>query len=412
MPDLPNLRFQAIANSRIAAMENPNGRIISFPKQTTCMSESLELHRRLRGKISIKGKAKLKTTHDLAMLYTPGVADPCKEIAKDKSLVYDLTMKHNSVAIVTDGTRVLGLGDIGPEAALPVMEGKALIMNQFAKIDAFPICLAEKDPDKIVDIVKAIAPVFGAINLEDIETPKVFYIEKKLTESLNIPVFHDDQHGTAMVTLAGLYNALKVLGKAPNAVKVGVVGAGSAGYAISKLLHCAGFKDIVVFDSKGAISHARTDLDPHKKTLAEFNMSGFSSTIGEFKGADIIISASKPGALPTETIKAMKKPNIVFALSNPIPEISLEQAKELQIDIFGTGRSDYPNQINNSICFPGFLRALLDLRVKKITDEMKIAAAKGIAESVKHPDKDHIVPDAFDKKVVKRIFKKVKKAMG
>ncbi|NYZ74310.1 NADP-dependent malic enzyme [Candidatus Micrarchaeota archaeon] len=375
------------------------------------MSDPIELHRKLHGKLSVVGKTRMKTMDDMATLYTPGVAKPCLEIAKDRSLAYDYTMKWNTVAIVTDGTRVLGLGDIGPEAALPVMEGKALIMKQFGKIDAFPICLAEKDPDKIVEIVKALSPGFGAINLEDMETPKVFHIEKRLTEELDIPVFHDDQHGTAMVVLAGLYNALKVLGKDRKA-KIAIVGAGSAGSAIAKLLHAAGFSDITVFDSKGAINKTRNDLDEYKKELAALNSSGFSGTISDFRGADVIISASKPGALPPDAIKAMNKPNIVFALSNPISEISLEQAKELGIDVFGTGRSDYPNQINNALCFPGFLRALLDLRVKKITVEMKIAAAKGIAESVKDPTRDRIVPDVFDRKVVKNIFKKVKKSLS
>jgi malate dehydrogenase (oxaloacetate-decarboxylating) len=374
-------------------------------------SHSLEIHKKLRGKISIAAKARIKDINDLATFYTPGVAQPSLEISKNKALVYDLTMKWNAVAIVTDGSRVLGLGDIGPEAALPVMEGKALIMQQFAGIDAFPICLAEKDPDKIVEIVKAISPGFGAINLEDISTPKVFHIEKRLTGELGIPVFHDDQHGTAMVTLAGLYNALKVVGKAPDSVKIGIVGAGSAGYAIAKLLHAAGFMDLVVFDSKGALSASRDGPDEHKRFLAGLNLSGFSGTISEFRDADVIISASQPGALPIETIKAMRKPNIVFALSNPIPEISLEQAKGLQIDVFGTGRSDYPNQINNSLCFPGFLRALLDLRVRKITDAMKMAAAKGIAESVKNPARGHIVPDAFDRNVVKNILSEVKAAV-
>jgi malate dehydrogenase (oxaloacetate-decarboxylating) len=317
-------------------------------------------------------------------------------------------MKGNAVAIVTDGTRVLGLGDIGPEAALPVMEGKALIMQQFAGIDAFPVCLDTKDEDEIVRIIRAIAPGFGAINLEDIETPKVFSIERRLTEALEIPVFHDDQHGTAIVTLAGLYNALKVHGKDQN-VKIGIVGAGSAGYAIAKLLNAAGFEDLTVFDSKGAISSARTDLDQYKKEL--ISKSGFSGKLSEFSGADVIISAASPGSLPLETIRAMNKPNIVFALSNPVPEISLEESRALGIDIFGTGRSDYPNQINNSLCFPGFLRALLDLRVRKITPEMKVGAARGISEAVKKPAKDKIVPDAFDKKVVKNILRRVREAL-
>jgi len=384
------------------------------------------IHKNLRGKISIAPKARITTMEDLAILYTPGVAKPSLEISRAKSLVYDYTMKGNTVAIVSDGTRVLGLGDIGPEAALPVMEGKALIMQQFAGIDAFPICLATKDEDEIVRTVKAISPGFGAINLEDIETPKVFEIERRLTEELDIPVFHDDQHGTAMVVLAGLYNALKVTGRGTVTrdagrgpasavggldVKIGIVGAGSAGYAIAKLLHAAGFSNLVVFDSQGAIHAARGELEEYKRVLAELNSSGFAGTIAEFAGADVIISAASPKALPLETIRAMNKPNIVFALANPISELSLEQAKELGIDVFGTGRSDYPNQINNSICFPGFLRALLDLRVRKITVGMKIAAAKGIAASVKNPSKDKIVPDVFDRSVVENIARAVKEAL-
>jgi len=370
----------------------------------------VELHRKLKGKIAISGKAPIKNAEDLSTLYTPGVAAPCLEIQKNKALAYDLTMKGNTVAIVTDGTRVLGLGDIGPEAALPVMEGKALIMQQFAGIDAFPICLNQKDADKIVEIVKAIAPVFGAINLEDIETPKVFEIEKRLTEELDIPIFHDDQHGTAIVVLAGLYNALKVAGK-DKSIKIALVGAGSAGYGIARLLHAAGFGNIIVFDSRGAIHKGRQGLLGQKKSLSEFtNPEGYSGTLAELQGADVIISAASPGSLPLETVKAMNKPSIVFALANPISEISLEQSKELSIDVFGTGRSDYPNQINNSLCFPGFLRALLDFKVRKITDEMKIAAAKGIADSVPESGlrADRIVPDTFDKQVSENISKNIK----
>ncbi len=372
---------------------------------------SLELHRKLKGKIFIGAKTEIRNAEDLSVLYTPGVAEPCKEIAKDKSLAYDYTFKGNTVAIVTDGTRVLGLGDIGPEAALPVMEGKALIMQQFAGIDAIPICLGTKDEDEIVNAVKAIAPTFGAINLEDIEKPKVFRIEKRLTDELDIPVFHDDQHGTATVVLAGLHNALKVTGKGKD-VKIAVIGAGSAGYAIAKLLRAAGFKDLVIFDSKGAIHKSRQGLDEHKQELAAFNISDYSGSIDEFRGADAIISAARPGSLPEATINAMKKPNIVFALSNPISEISLEQARNLGIDVFGSGRSDYPNQINNSLCFPGLLRGLLDYRVKRITNEMKISAAEGIAETVANPTKDSIVPDTFDKRVVGNILKKMKEACG
>lgn len=371
------------------------------------MADALDLHKKLKGKIKIEAKENIKSIADLALLYTPGVAKPCLEIAKDKSKVYDYTMKGNFVAVVSDGTRVLGLGDIGPEAAMPVMEGKALIMQQFAQINSIPLCLNTKDKDEIIKIVKAVAPNFGAINLEDIETPKVFEIEKKLTEELDIPVFHDDQHGTAIVTLAALYNALKVLGK-NNKIKIAINGAGSAGYAIAKLLAAAGFEDLIIFDSKGAIHNKRPNLEEYKKVLASLNKSNFTGPLNQLKGADVLISAAAPGSVPIETIKNMNKPNIVFALSNPNPEISIEQSNELKIDIFGSGRSDYPNQINNSLCFPGFLKALLDLRVKKITDKMKIAAAIAISESVTNPTKDKIVPDIFDKNIVKQIFNKVK----
>jgi len=380
------------------------------------MADSVEVHRKLRGKIFIGAKARIKSMEDLATLYTPGVAEPCRLIAKDRSLAYDYTMKGNAVAIVSDGTRVLGLGDIGPEAALPVMEGKALIMQQFAGIDAIPIVLDTKDEDEIVRIVKAISPGFGAINLEDIETPKVFSIEKRLTEELDIPVFHDDQHGTAMVSLAGLYNALKVTGRAGKAgegldAKIGIVGAGSAGFAIAKLLHAAGFTDLAVFDSKGALYPGRSDMEEYKKIPASFNTSGFTGPLADFKGADVLISAASPGAIPHDTIHAMRKPTIVFAMANPVSEISLEEARGLGIDVFGTGRSDYPNQINNSVCFPGFLRALLDLRVKRITDAMKIAAAKGIAETLKKPTREKVVPDAFDRKVLRNIVRRVSEAV-
>jgi len=379
---------------------------------TDYYKESLELHKKLRGKLSIAAKAPIRNTDDLSMLYTPGVAEPCRQIAKNKELAYDLTIKHNTVAIVTDGTRVLGLGDIGPEAALPVMEGKALIMQQFAGIDAFPICLDTKDKDEIVRAVKAISPVFGAINLEDIETPKVFEIEKRLTDELAIPVFHDDQHGTAVVVLAGLTNAMKITKKTKDA-KIGIVGAGGAGYGIAKLLHAAGYTNLIVFDSKGAIHKNRNDLNEHKKNIAGItNRNGFAGSIAEFSGADIIVAASAPGSLPHETIRRMKKPNIVFALANPVPEVSLEESRSLGIDIFGTGRSDYPNQINNSLCFPGFLRALLDLRVRKITEGMKIAAAEGIAAAVGETElkQGKIVPDAFNKKVPANIREAVRKA--
>jgi len=376
--------------------------------------EALELHKKIKGKISIGQRATMKDMKDLSMLYTPGVARPSEEIKKNPELVYDLTIKRNTIAIVTDGTRVLGLGDIGPEAALPVMEGKALIMKQFADLDAFPICLNCKDANEIIKVVKCIEPVFGAINLEDIETPKVFEIEEKLIEEMNIPVFHDDQHGTAMVCLAGLINALKIVEKKKEKIKLGIVGAGSAGYAIAKLLTAYGIENIVVFDSKGAIGKHRKDLPKYKQTIADItNKENFNGEIKDFKEADIIIGVSSPGSIPEETIRNMNMDSIVFALANPISEISEEQANEWGIEIFGTGRSDLKNQINNAICFPGFLRALLDLRVVKITDGIKIAAAEGIANTLteKELSKDRIVPDVFDKRVVGNIKKAIEAAI-
>lgn len=374
----------------------------------------MELHKKIKGKISIGQRAEIKDIKDLSMLYTPGVARPSEDIKKNPELVYDLTIKRNTVAVVTDGTRVLGLGDIGPEAALPVMEGKALIMKQFADLDAFPICLKCRSAEEIVEVVKCIEPVFGAINLEDIETPKVFEIEEKLIEELNIPVFHDDQHGTAIVTLAGLINALKLVEKKKEKIKVGIVGAGSAGYAIAKLLSAYGIEHMVVFDSKGAIGKHRKDLPKYKQNIADItNKDNFTGGIKDFMEADVIIGASSPGTIPEETIRNMNMDSIVFAMANPIPEISEEQAKEWGVEIFGTGRSDWKNQINNAVCFPGFLRALLDLRIVKITDEIKIAAAEGIANTLteKELSKDKIVPDVFDERVVGNIKKAIESAI-
>jgi malate dehydrogenase (oxaloacetate-decarboxylating) len=379
----------------------------------TLENESLNLHKKLRGKIRIEPKAKIRNAHDLAMLYTPGVAEASREIVRNPASVYDLTIKHNSVAIVSDGTRVLGLGDIGPEAALPVMEGKALIMKEFANIDAFPICLKTKNAEEIIKIVKALEPAFGAINLEDIETPKIFEIEKRLAQEMNIPVFHDDQHGTAMVALAALTNALKIAKKAKD-MKVAIVGAGAAGYAIANLLSQAGFTRIIVFDRHGAISRSRNDLQEYKKELLQItNKENYSGELKDYRGADAIIAASSPGSLPLEAVKNMNAPKIVFALANPVPEISLEDAKKLGVEIYGSGKSGVPNQINNSLCFPGFLRALLDFRVKRITWEMKLAAAQAIAGcvSAKELKDGKIVPDVFNKKVVKKIVECVGKAV-
>jgi len=373
--------------------------------------DSLSLHKKLRGKIFIGTKKIIRNAKDLSLLYTPGVADVARAITRNPSLIYDMTMKWNSVAIVTDGTRTLGLGKTGPEAALPVMEGKALLMKQFANIDAFPLCLKCTEIDKIVELVKNIEPVFGAINLEDIETPKVFEIEERLTNELSIPVFHDDQHGTAIVVLAALINALRFVEKEKEKTRIAIVGAGGAGYGITKLLVAYGIKNIVVFDNKGAIWNGRNDLPKHKQHIAELtNKEQFKGSVVEFKNADAIISAAAPGAIPLEAIENMNEPKIVFALANPVSEISPEDAKKLGIEIFGTGRSDLPNQINNVLCFPGFLRALLDLRIRRITDNMKIAAAEAIAGCVseKEVKKGKVVPHVFDKHVVPKIVDYIK----
>ena len=376
--------------------------------------EAIKKHAELKGKIVVKPKAPIRNKHDLSIYYTPGVADVCMEIAKDKSKVYDYTFKGNSVAIVTDGTRILGLGNIGPEAGLPVMEGKAMIMSQFGGMDAFPICLNTTDENEIVNVVKALEPVFGAINLEDIQTPKVFRIYDKLTEELNIPVFHDDQYGTGMVVLAGLINAMKVTGITKETAKVAIVGCGSAGYGISQLLYEYGFKNVVCFDSKGAIYKDRGHLEYHKQRISEkinTQPNVFTGKITDFKNADILISASKPGSVPLEVIRHMNKPRIVFSLANPTPEISPEQASELDIDVFGTGRSDIPNQINNAVVFPGFLRGLLDFRIRKISLKMYVAAAEGVAKSVENPKKDEVIPSPFNPNLVKNIKEEMKKVL-
>ena len=383
---------------------------------TDLLEEAVEEHAKLRGKIVVNQKAEIKDKHDLSIYYPPGVAEVCRRIHSDKSKVYDYTIKGNSVAIVTDGTRILGLGDIGPEAGLPVMEGKAMIMSQFAGIDAFPICLSVKDEDAIVQTVKAIEPVFGAINLEDIRNPKVFRIYDRLTEEMNIPVFHDDQYGTGMVVLAGLINAMRLLNKTPDSVKVGIVGCGSAGYGVAQLLEAYGFNDIVCFDSKGAIYEGRDNLAYHKEKISKRINTGrnapvFKGRIDEFKGADVLILASKPGSTPLSVVENMNSPKIVFSLANPVSEISPEDAKRLGIDVFGTGRSDLPNQINNSVVFPGFLRALLDFRIRKITMDMYVAAAKGVARSIENPTRDAIIPTAFNENLVKNIKEEIKKVL-
>jgi malate dehydrogenase (oxaloacetate-decarboxylating) len=373
------------------------------------MSKSTELHEKLEGKIEVSGKMKIKTREDLSLLYTPGVAEVSAEIAKDRTLAYKYTMKKNTVAIVTDGTRVLGLGDIGPEAALPVMEGKAMIMSQFGGINAMPLCLGTKNEDEIVRICEAIAPNFGAINLEDIETPKVFRIQKRLEQSLPIPVFHDDREGTAIVALAGLINAMKHLGLGKDA-KTAMVGAGSAGYGIVKLLKLYGFTDLTCFDRDGAIYPGR-EMEEYKKELAELTNPAFKGKLEDFEGVQILIAASSPGSVPEKAVRAMKKPCVLFSLANPNPEITYDKSKELGVTVYGSGRSDTINQINNSLCFPGFLRALLTLNIRKITPQMHIAAAEAIAKCVKEPAPEKIVPETFEPRLKKAIERGIKKVM-
>jgi malate dehydrogenase (oxaloacetate-decarboxylating) len=368
----------------------------------------------LGGKIEVKGRIPVKTRDDLAMAYTPGVARVCLAIHKDPEKAYTLTIKHNTVAVVTDGSAVLGLGDIGPSAAQPVMEGKALIFKDFAGVDAFPICLATKNVDEIVAIVKAIAPVFGGINLEDISAPRCFEIEERLQRDLDIPVFHDDQHGTAVVVLAALINALKIVKKKLGDVRIVVAGAGASGIATAKLLMKEGAKHIVGCDRAGAIYKGRTEnMNSMKQWFADHtNPRRVRGTIGEaLAGADVFIGLSGPGVVSLNDIKAMGRDPIVFAMANPIPEIQPEEAGPF-VRVMATGRSDYPNQINNSCGFPGFFRGMLDVRARRVNDDMKIAAAHALAELVSKAElsEEYITPSMFDRRVVEAVANAVAEA--
>jgi malate dehydrogenase (oxaloacetate-decarboxylating) len=367
----------------------------------------------LGGKIEVTSKKELKTRDDLSMAYTPGVGRVCMAIHKNPEEVYQLTIKRNTVAIVTDGTAVLGLGDIGPEAALPVMEGKAMLFKEFAGVDAFPICLNAKSTDEIVQTVRAIAPGFGGINLEDIAAPQCFEIEKRLQEELDIPVFHDDQHGTAVVVSAALINAFKFLGKSHQKVKVVILGAGAAGTACTKMIKQLGIDNIVVCDRKGAINKSREDLNEDKKWFAEHtNPEGLSGKLSDIiAGADLFLGVSGPGQLKVEDLKKMAKDPVVFALANPVPEILPEEAAP-HVAIMATGRSDYPNQINNVLCFPGLFRGALDCMATDINEEMKMSAAHAIAGCISHEylQPDYIIPSVFDADVVKKVGDAVVKA--
>ncbi|MCH2295362.1 MAG: NAD-dependent malic enzyme [SAR324 cluster bacterium] len=360
----------------------------------------------LQGKIEINNRLPLSTRDDLSIAYTPGVARVCTEIHKNPENAYKLTIKGNTVAVVTDGTAVLGLGDIGPKAAMPVMEGKAMLFKQFADIDAWPICLDTTDTEEIISIVKALAPGFGGINLEDISAPRCFEIEERLRNELDIPVFHDDQHGTAVVTTAALINALKLVRKKPQDIKVVVSGAGAAGTACSKMIMHLGVKNLIGCDSKGAIHNQRTDINQSKRWFADnANPDQEQGSLKEvLKGADVFVGVSAPNILDAGDIRNMEKDAIVFAMANPDPEILPEDARPVAA-VVATGRSDYPNQINNVLCFPGIFRGALDCRAKTITEEMKLAASHAIAETLdeQHLNPDYIIPTVFDKSVTPKI---------
>ncbi|WP_251862109.1 malic enzyme-like NAD(P)-binding protein [Clostridium sp. Marseille-Q2269] len=375
--------------------------------------KSLMVHKKFKGKLSIEGKIQVKNKEDLSIAYTPGVAEPCVKISQDRSLVYEYTMKGNTVAVVTNGTAVLGLGDIGPYAGLPVMEGKALLFKEFADIDSFPICIDSKDPEEIIKTVKLIAPGFGGINLEDIKAPECFYIEKKLKEQLDIPVFHDDQHGTAIVVLAGIYNALKLIGKKLEEAKIVINGAGSAGISICKLLLEAGAKNIIMCDKEGSLVKGNNNLNEAQKLIAEVtNKENEKGTLKDvIKGKDVFIGVSAPNILTEEMVASMNKDSIVFAMANPTPEIMPDKAKKAGARVVATGRSDFPNQINNVLVFPGIFRGALDIRSKVINEDMKLAASKAIASLIQEDElnEEYIIPGAFDKRVAEVVAEEVKK---
>ena len=377
--------------------------------------EALKFHEEKRGKYEIKPTCEVKNAKDLSLAYTPGVAEPCREIHKDPSKVYTYTRKWNTVAVVSDGTAVLGLGDIGPLAALPVMEGKSVLFKEFGNVDAFPIVLDTKNVDEIVETVANIAPTLGGINLEDISAPRCFEVEKKLRERLNIPVFHDDQHGTAIVVLSGLINALKIVNKKLEDIKVVINGAGSAGTAICKLLLSSGVKNIVMCDINGVISRDK-DLSSNKYMEELAKITNPNNVTGMLKdamvGADVFIGVSAPNIVSKEMVKTMNKDGIIFAMANPTPEIFPEDAKEAGIAVMGTGRSDYPNQINNVLAFPGVFRGALDVRASEINEDMKVAAAYAIANAIPENElnAENIIPKAFDLKVQKLVAEAVKEA--
>ncbi len=375
--------------------------------------ESLRLHGEWKGKIEMVTRVPVKTKDDLSLAYTPGVAQPCLEIQKDPSKSYELTRRWNMAAVITDGSAVLGLGDIGPEAGMPVMEGKCVLFKAFGDVDAFPICVKTKDVDEFVETVYNISGSFGGINLEDIAAPRCFEIERKLKEKCDIPIFHDDQHGTAVITLAGLTNALKVVGKKKEDVKIVTSGAGAAAIAITKLLLSAGFRDITMCDRKGAIYQGREGLNWIKTEMAEVtNLSRKAGTLADMLvGADVFIGVSAPNTVTTEMVKTMNKDAIIFACANPTPEIFPDAAKAGGARVISTGRSDYPNQINNVLAFPGIFRGVFDVRASDINEAMKVAAAEALAGLVGDDlSEDYIIPAAFDPRVGPAVAKAVAEA--
>ncbi len=365
--------------------------------------ESLKMHYELRGKLEIKSRAAVNSKESLSLAYTPGVAQPCIEIQKDISKSYELTRRWNTVAVVSDGTAVLGLGDIGPEASMPVMEGKCVLFKEFGGVDAIPLCVRSKDVDEIVRTVELLAGSFGGVNLEDISAPRCFEIEKKLKERCDIPIFHDDQHGTAVITLAGLINALKVVGKKLENIKIVTSGAGAAGIAIIKLLISMGLENVIMTDRVGAIYEGREKLNPVKEEMAKItNITRERGKLADvIKGADVFIGVSAPGTLTGDMVRTMAKDPIIFACANPTPEIFPDEAKAAGAAVVSTGRSDYPNQVNNVLCFPGIFRGALDVRASDINDEMKVAAAFALAGLVSDEElnANYILPAAFDPRV-------------
>jgi len=373
--------------------------------------QSLKMHKEKKGKLEVISKIPVNTREDLSIAYTPGVAEPCIEISKDKDKVYDYTIKSNTVAIVSNGTAVLGLGNIGAEASIPVMEGKALLFKEFAGVDAFPICIDSEDPEEIIKTVKLICPVFGGINLEDIKAPECFYIEETLKRELNIPVFHDDQHGTAVVVLSGLYNALKLTKKNIKDVKIIINGAGSAGIAICKLLLKAGAENIIMCDKKGAIYDGGNCLfESHEEIAKITNKNKESGSLKEvLVGADVFIGVSGPNMINSEDVKTMNSDAIIFAMANPTPEIMPDEAKLGGARVIATGRSDFANQINNVLVFPGIFKGALTVRATEINDEMKLAAARALANLIPEEElnEENIIPNALDKRVSGKVAEEV-----